>query len=146
MHNLCVFWFFLLKEYFWPKIIFLSLRRIWLPGVHCILVLFSLKKHGKCGFIYYICGKLVSNTRSSGGYPGILVVLMWREGGLIISFIENWYQILILLNKFPKTCYQRYFASHRSYIIYSGLFYQLWFTEATLYLLLRTGKPIRWQT
>ena len=37
---------FLLKNYFWPKIIFLLLRKIWLPRVHCIFVLFLLWSHG----------------------------------------------------------------------------------------------------
>ena len=31
---------FLFKNHFWPKIIFLLVRYLWLPGVHCILVLF----------------------------------------------------------------------------------------------------------
>ena len=43
-HKLCMiyaFFNFLFKNHFWPKIIFLLLRNIWLPGVHCILVLFE---------------------------------------------------------------------------------------------------------
>ena len=40
MHDLCIFWFFCSKIIFDQKI-FLLLRLIWLPGVHCILVLFD---------------------------------------------------------------------------------------------------------
>ena len=39
MHNLWLFFFF---NHFLLKITFWLLRSIWLPGVHCILVLFSI--------------------------------------------------------------------------------------------------------
>ena len=41
MHNVCFFIIFF-KNHFLLKIIFWLLQSIWLPGVHCILVLFLL--------------------------------------------------------------------------------------------------------
>ena len=42
-HKLCIIYaffdFFLFKNHFWPKTVFLLLRGIWQPGVHCIVVL-----------------------------------------------------------------------------------------------------------
>ena len=44
MHDLCIFLIcFCSKNHFWPKTFFFLLRWTWLPGVHCILVLFLLK-------------------------------------------------------------------------------------------------------
>ena len=44
--KLCIIYaffdFFLFKNHFWLKTIFLLLRDIWLPGFHCILVLFQM--------------------------------------------------------------------------------------------------------
>ena len=47
-HKLCIIYafliFFVFKNYFWQNIIFLFLWLIWLPGVHCILVLLDIRK------------------------------------------------------------------------------------------------------
>ena len=55
MNDLCIFLIFLFKNHFWPQIVFLLLRWIWLPWVHCILLLFMHKLFS--GLIYSISTK-----------------------------------------------------------------------------------------
>ena len=61
MHDWCILFF---KNHFWPKTIFLLLRYIWLPGVHCILVLFLPHLNFKKLQLLYSYNSFIQRRRS----------------------------------------------------------------------------------
>ena len=97
-HKLCMIYeFYCSKIIFDRKIIFILLRWIWLPGVHCILVLFWLKY-----FLlnkYWYTNKIAPmNINTRGPLYSFLVYSAifslasprGREEGVVHHFVKTW--------------------------------------------------------